>query len=175
MIRLTRQTDLGIQLMVWFASAARAQAITARELSEKVRSSAPLVSKALKLLSKAGLLDSHRGKNGGYVLSRPPEEISIADLVEAIEGPIALTECASSNSSCEQEDWCPVGSNMKVINQAIHQALDGVSLAKMAMPGNPALMQGSTRDGSARAHPSRVPSTGVAGPALAHEEAKSPG
>jgi FeS assembly SUF system regulator len=88
----------------------------------------------LKSLSHGGLLQSERGVTGGYSLSREPEKISVAEIITAIEGPIALTECVSDESHCEQETHCAVQTNWTRINNAVFHALDEVKLSDMLAP-----------------------------------------
>lgn len=134
MIKLSRMADYGVILMVQLARAPE-QVTTATELTESTALPGPTVSKLLKQLSRAGLLDSQRGTNGGYTLSLPVNEISVADIVSALDGPIALTECMTADGAvCEIEALCPTRSNWRQINDALVGALDSVSLAEMARP-----------------------------------------
>jgi len=134
MIKLSRMADYGVILMVQLARAPQ-QVTTATELTEATALPGPTVSKLLKQLSRAGLLDSQRGTNGGYTLSQPVGEISVADIVSALEGPIALTECMTAEGAvCEIEALCPTRTNWRQINNALVEALDRVSLAEMARP-----------------------------------------
>ena len=94
MIRITKQTDYGIVLLTHLAANPERQ-YTAPELAAEARLPLPMVSKILKLLARDGLLASHRGVKGGYSLARPAEEISMAEIIAALEGPIAITECVS--------------------------------------------------------------------------------
>jgi len=94
----------------------------------------PTVSKVLKALVQHGLLVSHRGAKGGYSLAAAPEEISVAQIISAIEGPIALTECSDSTGVCGQEPQCSVRSNWQRINKAVREALERVTLAELARP-----------------------------------------
>ena len=94
----------------------------------------PTVRKVLKSLSQAGLLKSERGAQGGYNLTRNPKSISIAEIITAIEGPIALTECVSDENHCEQESHCSVQTNWTRINNAVFHALDEVKLSDMLVP-----------------------------------------
>jgi len=111
------------------------QVTTAADLADSTALPAPTVSKLLKQLSRAGLLDSHRGTKGGYAIARRPSEITVADIVSAVEGPIALTECMTSEGAvCEIEALCPTRTNWRQINDALVEALDNVSLADMAKP-----------------------------------------
>jgi FeS assembly SUF system regulator len=133
MIRITKQTDYGIVLLTHLA-AHPDRPYNAPELSAEARLPLPMVSKILKLLAKEGLLVSHRGVKGGYSLSRPAAEITMAEIIAALEGPIAITECVSVESDCTHEALCPVRSNWRRINDAVRTALVGISLAEMAQP-----------------------------------------
>lgn len=133
MIRITKQTDYGIVLLTHLAAHADRQ-YAAPELAAEARLPLPMVSKILKLLARDGLLASHRGVKGGYSLARPAEEISMAEIIAALEGPIAITECISVESDCSHEALCPVRSNWQRINLAVRSALEGISLAEMAQP-----------------------------------------
>lgn len=111
------------------------QVTTASELTESTGLPGPTVSKLLKQLSRAGLLDSQRGSNGGYTLSLAADDISVSDIVSALDGPIALTECMTADGAvCEIEALCPTRTNWRQINNALVEALDRVSLAEMARP-----------------------------------------
>tara|TARA_R110002072_G_scaffold27885_18_gene90366 strand:+ start:736 stop:1176 length:441 start_codon:yes stop_codon:yes gene_type:complete len=126
--------DYGVILMVQLARAPD-QVTTATELTDSTALPGPTVSKLLKQLSRAGLLDSQRGTKGGYMLTLPAGEISVADIVSALDGPIALTECMTADgAACEIEALCPTRTNWRQINNALVDALGRVSLAEMARP-----------------------------------------
>lgn len=133
MIRMTRLTDYGIMLLMYFVRGHEATTRNARELATQAHLPPPTASKILKRLAREGLLATHRGINGGFSLARPPAEISLADIIKALEGPIAITEC-NTTTPCELEHLCPVGSNWKRINQAILGALQKITLSEMAKP-----------------------------------------
>jgi FeS assembly SUF system regulator len=96
-------------------------------------------SKVLKLLAQGGLVTAQRGVKGGYVLARAPERISLAEIIDAIEGiPLGLTECSSTPGLCVQESGCLVRDNWQRISVTIRRALEGVTLADMALPALPA-------------------------------------
>ena len=134
MIRMTKQSDYGIVLMTHLANLVD-EVHNAAELAADTQLPLPTVSKVLKLLARADLLESHRGVKGGYSLSRAPEQISVAEIIGALEGPIAVTECIDdSPGECLQEPICPVRGNWQRINQAIRQALEAISLAEMSQP-----------------------------------------
>jgi FeS assembly SUF system regulator len=141
MIRISRLTDYGIVLMRHMA-AHPDRAHNASELAAGARLPAPTVSKLLRQLAREGLLESQRGVKGGYTLARPSEEISVAAIISALEGPIALTDCAAvEDPDCAHEPVCPVRSHWNRISQAIRDALEGVSLAEMAAPMKPRFMR----------------------------------
>ena len=135
MIRIRKLTDYGIVLLTYFVGDGEASVRTARELAAKAYLPLPTVSKILKALARSGLLVAHRGIAGGYSLARAPEDISVADIIAALEGPLALTECsASAPGLCDLEPVCPVRSNWRKINDVVREALDQLSLADMSRP-----------------------------------------
>ncbi len=133
MLRVTKLADYGIVMLTHFARH-RESTFNARDIANVAKLPLPVVSKVLKLLSKAGLLISQRGTKGGYGLARPPEEITIAAVIRALEGPIAMTECTDINRDCDLELGCPVRTNWHLINRAIQSALEKITLAEMTQP-----------------------------------------
>ncbi|MHB2020148.1 MAG: SUF system Fe-S cluster assembly regulator [Candidatus Xenobia bacterium] len=134
MIRLTKLTDYGIVLMTHMAREHQRDLFNARDLAHETRIPLPTVGRLLKVLTASTLLVSHRGAKGGYSLARPSDQISVADVVAAVEGPISLTECTERPLACIHEHHCPVRTNWHLINDAILDALGGVTLADMARP-----------------------------------------
>jgi FeS assembly SUF system regulator len=151
MLRLTKLTDYGIVLLIHFAQHIERDAQNAREIALETRLPLPTVGKLLKELTHHGLLVSHRGIHGGYALARPPERISVADVIAALEGPIAITECNSplDPGLCGHEPCCPVRANWQLVNRAIRHALEEITLAEMAHP-LPALWNLTPRPASKR-------------------------
>jgi FeS assembly SUF system regulator len=141
MLRMTKQADYGIVLLTHMAtSPGRRHA--APELAETTHLPAPTVSKILKLLARDGLLESHRGVKGGYSLAKAPEEISVAQMITALDGPIAFTECVDDVPGvCSQESFCRMRGHWRTINRAVRGALDEISLAQLAGPSMPPLVQ----------------------------------
>ena len=134
MLRITKQTDYGIVLLTYMAHDPE-RLVNASDLAGETLLPQPMVAKILKLLARAGVLESHRGVHGGYSLARAPEELSVAAIITALEGQIAITECTDDEPGlCAQETTCPVRSNWNRINRAIQDALDGISLAEMTGP-----------------------------------------
>jgi FeS assembly SUF system regulator len=136
-IKVSRVTDYGIVLLAHLAGCADGSTHNARELAEKTGLPAPMVSRVLKSLAREGLLVSQRGSKGGYSLARSPEEISVPEIIAALEGPIALTECAVHSGSCRQETNCDVREPWRHINQMVLDALAAITLADLASPGIP--------------------------------------
>jgi len=135
MLRVTKLTDYATVLLTTLA-AAPARVHSAAELAEVARLELPTVSKILKPLAHAGLVTSFRGANGGYRLARPPSQISLIEIVEAIEGRLGMTECSGEHSSCEHEPHCGVQGHWRRINDVISDTLRGMSLAEM-LPSRP--------------------------------------
>jgi FeS assembly SUF system regulator len=133
MIRITKQTDYGIVLLTQMATHAERQ-YSAPDLAAEARLPLPMVSKILKLLTREGVLVSHRGVKGGYGLARAPQAISMAEIIAALEGPIAITECVEDAGDCAHERLCPVRSNWQRINEAVLAALQSITLAEMVHP-----------------------------------------
>jgi len=149
MIRMSKQTDYGIVLLTHLASEPEASH-SARELADVVHLPLPMVSKILKLLAREGLLVSHRGSSGGYRLARQPSQITVAEMINALEGPFAFMECIETPGTCRQEAFCRVRSNWYTINTTIVTALRGITLSDMTrtIPGGmPPPVGGSHRLG----------------------------
>ena len=144
MLRITKLTDYAVVVLadMVLAPVELADARAARGVSERTRIPQPTVSKVLKQLARAGLVISERGKHGGYRLARPAHDITIADIIDAVEGPIGLTECSTDPSGiCELEGNCPLEANWVRINVAIRRALQDITLEDMAKPLEPGLVQ----------------------------------
>lgn len=132
MIRLTKLADYGIVLLTHMAMEPTGTLHTAQGLATRSRVPLPTASKLLKSLARAGLVTSHRGRHGGYGLSRDADRISVAEIIAAIEGPIGLTECGSgSGGSCDMESFCAARGRWEPINRAIDGALRAVPLSAM--------------------------------------------
>ena len=130
MIRMSKLTDYAILLL---AHLARGEGmLTAQALAERSGVPLPTVSKLCKELSRAGLVTSHRGRRGGYSLARVAEAISVAQIVEALEGPIALTECLDPAAEpCGIEASCMARASWDPVSRAIHGALERLPLSSI--------------------------------------------
>jgi FeS assembly SUF system regulator len=131
MLRISRLTDYATVLLATLAQEPARQR-TAAALAAATRIGAPTVSKVLKQLQRAGLVHSTRGLHGGYQLARPAESISAAAILDALEGPVALTDCAVGRGHCGIEANCRVGGAWQRLNYAIRRSLHDVTLAQLA-------------------------------------------
>jgi len=126
-LRISRLTDYGTLVLAHLPSDT-AQLLSAADVAAVTGINLPTVSKLLKLLGKADLVTSTRGSHGGYRLSRSASEITAADIIDALEGPVSITECSASDSQCDYEAVCNVGGAWQRINVAIRRALNDINL-----------------------------------------------
>jgi FeS assembly SUF system regulator len=148
MLRISRLTDYATVIL---ASLGNGGLASAAEIAERTHIGVPTVSKLLKELQRAGLVRSVRGARGGYQLARPAAEINAADIIDAVEGPVALTECAGGTGQCGIEATCLVGHGWQRISRAIRRALTGVSLDELVRRDAPFAVPDLSRlAGSAR-------------------------
>ena len=133
MLRVTKLTDYATVVLTVLA-ARPSEVLSATELAEFTGLEPPTVSKVLKPLAQAGLVEGLRGVRGGYRLTRPAEQITLFEIVEAMEGPLGLTECAHEHSQCGREMQCGARSSWRLINDVVSEALRAVSLAQILPP-----------------------------------------
>ena len=130
---MTKQTDYGIVLMAHFARDPEMPVYTARDVAAETKIPLPMVGKVLKALTRHDLLVSHRGVKGGYSLARPAEDITVAEIINALEGPLAVTECSIKlPSGCFLETICPVLKPWQRINRVLSDQLGKIKLSEMA-------------------------------------------
>ncbi|MDK2973411.1 MAG: hypothetical protein PWP23_3166 [Candidatus Sumerlaeota bacterium] len=135
MLRLTKQTDYALVLLSLIARNGASEMFTARDLARRTNIPLPMVSKILKRLGKEEILHSVRGASGGYRLARDPSEVSVAEIILTLEGPISITECSGeSDTLCALECSCPVSSTLQRVNRAVIDALEGISIGDVAAP-----------------------------------------
>lgn len=133
MLRVSRLTDYATVVMTCIA-AHPGDVLSTAQIADEARLELPTVSKLLKSLGHAGLVESFRGVNGGYRLARPASAISLAQIVEALEGPIGMTECSLAEGQCDRESQCGVRGSWQRINNVVDNALRAVTLADMLKP-----------------------------------------
>jgi FeS assembly SUF system regulator len=131
MLRISKLTDYGTIVLACLA-ATPDRHLTAAQVAERTHLAGPTVSKLLKSFHRAGLVTSTRGAHGGYRLARASSSISAASIIDAIEGPVAITECSGNHSACDIESVCRTGSAWQRINGAIRRSLEEISLAQLS-------------------------------------------
>ncbi len=130
MLRIRKLTDYGIFVLAHLANE-QDTVMSASQIASRTGLNLPTVSKLLKTLSKAKLVTSIRGSQGGYSLAKKSSTISAAEIIDAFEGPVAITECSASYHSCSLESQCGVGEAWQKINRAIRNTLENISLTDL--------------------------------------------
>jgi FeS assembly SUF system regulator len=148
MLRISKLTDYATVIMSYLALDPT-KILSATHIAKAIHLGIPTVSKVLKILCEASLVKSYRGTGGGYQLARSAEKITIADIVYAIEGKVAMTECSAGKNLCALDSLCGIKENWQVINQVILTALSGLTLSQMTKPMHklrniPIKVEGST-------------------------------
>ena len=136
MIKLSRFADYAVVMLAEMARSTDLR-LAASDLSGRTSLPEPTVAKILKSLTRAGILSSTRGVNGGYGLSRPAEKITVADIITAMDGPISLTDCANSQKNCSLEGHCGMHGRWGKVNIAIRAALESVTLVDLMQSEKP--------------------------------------
>lgn len=133
MLRLSKMADYGTVVMTaMIENPGRSR--SAGEIAGAIHVPVPTVSKILKMLAREGLLLSSRGTKGGYLLAHPANQISLVDIIRAMDGPIGMTECSVTPGLCSQESGCAVRANWQRINHAIIGVLREITLDQMIAP-----------------------------------------
>jgi FeS assembly SUF system regulator len=135
-LRISRLTDYGTVVLAHLARD-DAALVSAADVATATGIAVPTVSKLLKALAKAEIVTSTRGSHGGYQLARDARAISAADVIDALDGPVSITECSASDSHCDIAESCNVGGAWQRINVAIRRALDDISLADLLRTNSP--------------------------------------
>ena len=136
MIRLSRLTDYAVALLSHMGKEGEGKVWAASNLADISGLPMPTVAKVLKLLAKSGLVGATRGASGGYRLARPMAHVSVAEIIEAMDGPIAITDCAdgSLHDNCNVRSLCPLSQGWNRVNLVVRNALKDVSLQEMLTP-----------------------------------------
>lgn len=146
MLRFSKQVDYGIQLLACCTAEPRSRIHSTRELAERTGLPVPMVSKILKGLSRGGILESHRGKGGGYSVVLPAREMSVASVVIALEGPIRLVDCSSSSTEpCVRVERCRTGGPMRALSAAFRRMLEQMTFEQLVhLPTEPCRAEETT-------------------------------
>jgi Rrf2 family protein len=132
MLRFSKKADYALMAMKHLATHTDAASTSARAIAEEYNIPLELMAKVLQRLARRGLLASHQGTRGGYTLSKAPTSISVADIIEAIDGPLTVTACSTDDEQCEQFTRCNVRDPLWRIKERIISALATVSLGEIA-------------------------------------------
>lgn len=136
MLKLTKKADYGL-IAMRHLTAARPRSASAKEIAERYGLPSPVVAKILQALVRGGFLVSEHGSNGGYRLSRAPEEISAFDIVRTIDGPIFLTSCFTENGDCEHHQKCSIRDPLRRIHEGIISLLTTMTMADLVSEAEP--------------------------------------
>jgi FeS assembly SUF system regulator len=132
MLRLSKKADYALMAMKHLATHTDAASTSARAIAEEYNIPLELLAKVLQRLARSGLLASHQGTRGGYTISKAPISISVADIIQAIDGPLTVTACSTDDEQCEQFNRCNVRDPLWRIKDRIISALETVSLAEIS-------------------------------------------
>ncbi len=135
MLRLSRLTDYAVVALVRLAACHGVA--TSPGIAAAIGIPEPTIAKVLKALAVSGLVVSQRGARGGYRLARPLRDIPVADVIRAVDGPIALAACVDGAIGCESQSLCPVAGRWDPVNEAIRDALTAITLADMEQAATP--------------------------------------
>ncbi|MBK8973976.1 MAG: SUF system Fe-S cluster assembly regulator [Hahellaceae bacterium] len=133
MLRLAKLADYGLVIAASLVEPAGGK-VKLEQVAETTKLSVPTVRKIMKLLVDGGVVRSERGVNGGYVLARAPQRISVAEIVQAVEGGVALTDCCRDDNHCDVMHACTVQTNWTVINQTVNTLFSRITLSDMTRP-----------------------------------------
>jgi Rrf2 family protein len=140
MLRFTKRADYGLMAIHYIAVHEDVGAVSAKRIAEEFRIPPELLAKILQKLARMGLITAQNGPKGGYVLARPQTEISVGDVVRALEGPIHIVECLDAASDCPQMARCNLRRPVQKIQASLSRMLDGMSLAALVADDTPALL-----------------------------------
>jgi len=134
MLKLTKKADYGLIAMRHLAEHADLGACSAKDLAEMYSMPQEALAKILQKLTKAGLLVSQYGTNGGYTLARDPRRISAFDVIRAIDGPLFITSCSAATEDCDQSDRCTVRGPLLKVSRSIEEVLNRLTIWEMTEP-----------------------------------------
>jgi Rrf2 family protein len=138
MLRLTKKADYGLMALKYLAEHPAEDSLSARDIAVAYHIPPQLLAKILQRLAKVGILRSHAGMSGGYSLLKPPREISAFEVIRAIDGPLFITSCGATQSSCDLTDSCTIKEPLARVNDSISDLLRNITIADLAeTPGAP--------------------------------------
>ncbi len=143
MLRLTKKADYGLMALKYLAehaheAAASAAAHSAKDIADAYHIPPPLLAKILQTLTRAGILISTAGTNGGYALARPASEVSAFEVIRAIDGPLFITSCITIHGTCDLHGTCTIKEPLRKVNDSIKDLLSAIRIADLAEQPEPA-------------------------------------
>ena len=144
MLRFTKRADYGLMAIYYIASQGDEGAVSAKRIAEEFHIPPERLAKILQRLAKKRLIESHNGPKGGYVLSRAPSEITVGQVVRALEGPLRIVSCMVENDDCPQFSRCNLRRPVQKIQTSISSLLDTMTLSELtADPADPIAPRGA--------------------------------
>lgn len=140
MLKLTKKADYGLIALRHLASVPGSTSST-KEIADTYHLPVPLLAKVLQMLTRAGVVQSVAGTNGGYRLARDPRKITALEVVRAIDGPVILTHCFTEHGTCDQSDNCTVREPLRRVHEAILELLNKFTITDLAEAPAPKLTQ----------------------------------
>lgn len=133
MLKLTKKADYGLIAVKHLAEYGEGSC-SAKDIADAYAIPQAALAKILQKLVRSGLLVSHHGTNGGYLLARRPEKITALEVIKAIDGPLFITSCGDATHGCYQSQKCNVREPLRKVNESIQQVLSRISIADMKEP-----------------------------------------
>jgi Rrf2 family protein len=134
MLKLTKKADYGLIAVKHLAESGEQGSCSAKDIADAYAIPQAALAKILQKLVRSGLLVSHHGTNGGYILARRPEKITALEVIKAIDGPLFITSCGDAKHGCYQSRKCNVREPLRKVNESIQQVLGRISIADMKEP-----------------------------------------
>jgi len=131
MLRLTKKADYGLMALKFLAENPEFVSLSAKDIAEAYHIPQQLLAKILQRLAKEGLLRSHAGMNGGYTLSRKPNEISAFEVIRAIDGPLFITSCVTVSGLCDLTNSCTIKEPLARVNESISELLKSIRISDL--------------------------------------------
>src|ERR1700712_842552 len=142
MLRLTKKADYGLMALKYLAEQAAASsarpAQSAKDIAEAYHIPPQLLAKILQTLTRAGILVSHAGTNGGYALARPAHEVTAFEVIRAIDGPLFITSCITIHGTCDLHGTCTIKEPLRKVNDSIKDLLSGIRISDLVEANDPA-------------------------------------
>jgi Rrf2 family protein len=148
MLRLTKKADYGLMALKYLAEHPNEPSLSARDIAQAYHIPPQLLAKILQRLAKVGILQSHAGMSGGYSLLKSPRDISAFEVIHAIDGPLFITSCGTSDSGCDLTDSCTIKEPLARVNDSISDLLRRISISDLAETGDAAHVRSGSASGS---------------------------